>query len=474
VIAMTMIFRTNSICALDMFFQTSAGADREPGALHQCSGAVRPSLLHTKRGVLRRSKMRSRDDNSNTVKHLKSASLDSSTLHIAQVRPFFTRIVVGAITMASQCPFHQQAQQVQQPEHENAGEEGKCPFRREQAPAEGESSKCPMGHGAVAEDGEMCSHGRKKLEKERLAAEEAQSADGRPRHLPQQDWKSATGSELKGHFTLAYNMVAEDVSRRNKANSAKIAQVLIRRLGYTEGDMKVVGDDTWVMQGTGNPHALARIQAGEKVVDFGSGFGIDAFIAASRVGPTGRVTGIDLSLGEVTAAIKRASERRLRNVDFRLGDMEDVPFEDATTDVVISNGGFCLVPDKAQSFREIFRILRPGGRFTISCTTLRRKLDERYDWPSCFVVFMPLDSVTKMLTDIGFTDIIIDDTNARMDLWDEVKEDMRKEDPQEVAKAESGEKKTTIHTGNPKFDFLKQLNMNDYCARVNIRAVKPE
>jgi arsenite methyltransferase len=355
------------------------------------------------------------------------------------------------------CPF-----QKQQPQHETAtataeptGQAAKCPFHNE-------------GAAPLTEDQEMCSHARKKLERERLAQE---AQDGQPRHLPQQDWKTATGDDLKAHFTTAYNLVAQDVAHRNKASVPKIANVLMRRLGYTEDDLKVIGEDAWVMQGTGNPHAMAKIQPGEVVVDFGSGFGMDAFIAASRVGTHGRVTGIDLSLGEVTAAIQRAHTRRLRNVDFRLGDMEDVPFEDATVDVVISNGGFCLVPDKTRSFREIFRILRPGGRFTISCTTLRRALDAQYDWPSCFVVFMPLASIHDMLTKIGFVDVEVDDSNARMDLWDEVKDEVRQKDPVEAKAAD--ERKTTIHTGNPKYDFLKNLDMNEYCARVNVRAVKP-
>jgi SAM-dependent methyltransferase len=378
--------------------------------------------------------------------------------------------VLSVVASAMSCPYSKEQQAAAVAEKPA----GKCPYvKPTEAPEE--PAKCPAHahHGALAEGDEMCSHARKKLERERLANEAAGEETGEKRHLPQQDWKSATGDELKSHFAMAYNMVADDVAKRSRANTAKIAGVLVRRLGYTEEDMRVIGDDSWVMQGTGNPHVMAAIQPGETVVDFGSGFGMDAFIAASRVGETGRVTGIDLSIGEVTAAIKRASARRLRNVDFRLGDMEDVPVADATTDAVISNGGFCLVPDKAKSFREIYRILKPGGRFTISCTTLRKELDPQYNWPSCFVVFMPLNTVESMLHAIGFTDVVIDDSNARMDLWDEAKKQLGEEDPEAVKAAEEREKKATIHSGNPEFDFLKKMDMNEYCARVNIRAVKP-
>lgn len=307
----------------------------------------------------------------------------------------------------------------------------------------------------------MCSHARKKLQHRQQ--QQQTNLDG---FLPQQDWHTATNADFKEHFTMAYNQVASEVAGHTKEQADKCAQILMQRLGYTSAELNVIGDDAWVMQGTGNPHVLANIQNGDVVVDLGSGFGMDAFIAASKVGDSGRVVGVDLSIGEVTSAIKRARSRRIVNCDFRVGDIEDAPLADNSTDVAISNGGFCLVPDKPKAFSEIFRILKPGGRFSISCTTRKKALEADKSWPSCMVVFMPLASVESMLSAIGFTDIVVDTSNSRMDIWDEVKN--------EASHTVSADTmKITVHRGDPRFDFLKELNMNDYCARVNIFAKKP-
>mmetsp|Transcript_72457 Transcript_72457/g.84159 ORF Transcript_72457/g.84159 Transcript_72457/m.84159 type:complete len:262 (+) Transcript_72457:1-786(+) len=247
---------------------------------------------------------------------------------------------------------------------------------------------------------------------------------------------------------------------------AHIAAILMGYLGYEKSELDVIGDDVQLMQGTGNPHSLAKLQPGEFVVDLGSGFGIDAVLASVKVGGSGRVIGIDLALNEVTSAIQRVSARKLRNCDFRLGDIECPPIEDGVVDCVISNGGFCLVPRKEVAFKEIFRMLKPGGRFSISCTTRKKELDPSKDWPSCFLVFMPLYTVKEMLTSIGFTDIIIDESNSSMTVWEEAK--AKAPEPIEDEGA-----KITIHKGESRYSFLKNLDMNEFFARVNIYASKP-
>ena len=127
-----------------------------------------------------------------------------------------------------------------------------------------------------------------------------------------------------------------------------------------------------------------------------------------------------------------------QNVTFREGDIEDLPLKDGFADCVTSNGGFCLVPDKPRAFKEIFRVLKPGGRMAVCCTTKRKKLPEGVDWPVCMNVFMMLDECAPMLEDIGFEAIDVDASNARMDLWDLDAEDVREVinglDPEEKAK----------------------------------------
>jgi SAM-dependent methyltransferase len=211
---------------------------------------------------------------------------------------------------------------------------------------------------------------------------------------------------IKDHFADAYNNVADKSSSRG---NAKIASILMKKLGYTDEEMRIIGSDANLMQGTGNPHIAANIQVGEVVVDLGSGFGVDAFVAADKVGESGKIIGIDISRSEVDISQKRSIDRGLENiVTFREGDIEDIPLRDSYADCVISNGGFCLVPDKIKAFTEIFRVLKTGGRMSICCTTNRVELPKDVDWPVCMNVFMKLNDIEPMLKKIGFTDIEFD------------------------------------------------------------------
>lgn len=335
----------------------------------------------------------------------------------------------------------------------------KCPYRKdsEAMPAP------PPNHPTLEDvtDGQpMCPYAKKAIAERKAKEESAKQESSEP-----SSWANATADDFKRHFTAAYDEMSRRPPQAVK-EKAHIAAVLMGYLGYDKEELDVIGDDVQLMQGTGNPHTLAAIRPGEFVVDLGSGFGIDAVVAAHKVGDSGRVVGIDLALNEVTAAIKRASTRQLRNVDFRLGDIESPPIFDASVDCVISNGGFCLVPRKEVAFQQIFRILKSGGRFSISCTTRKKELDPTKDWPSCFLVFMPLNTVTDMLSSIGFTDIVIDDANSSMTVWDEAK-------AKSAAPIEDDGAKITIHKGESRYSFLKDLDMNEYFARVNIFARKP-
>jgi arsenite methyltransferase len=128
--------------------------------------------------------------------------------------------------------------------------------------------------------------------------------------------------------------------------------------------------------GVANPFSLGRLQAGERVADLGCGAGTDSLVAAQMVGPEGHVTGIDMTSEMLAKAGAAAEELRAENVDFVEGEIERLPFEDASIDVVISNGVIDLVPDKDAVFAEIFRVLRPGGRMQIADVTIQTPVSE--------------------------------------------------------------------------------------------------
>lgn len=184
-------------------------------------------------------------------------------------------------------------------------------------------------------------------------------------------------------------------------------------LGYSAEDLAAVPDGANLGLGCGNPQAIASLREGETVIDLGSGGGFDAFLAARQVGPTGRVIGVDMTPEMISKARANAAKLGSDRVEFRLGEIEHLPIADATADIILSNCVINLSPDKAQVYREAFRVLRPGGRMAISDVVqlapipdeLRRQAEAL---TGCVAGAALVSEIESMLQDAGFGVVRVD------------------------------------------------------------------
>ncbi len=187
-------------------------------------------------------------------------------------------------------------------------------------------------------------------------------------------------------------------------------------IGYDEAELALLPEGANMGLSCGNPTALASLREGEVVLDLGSGGGFDAFLAGRRVGATGRVIGVDMTPQMLAKARRNVETYRARggvdNVEFRLGEIEFLPVADASVDVVLSNCVLNLSPDKPQVWREIFRVLKPGGRVAISDLAQLQPLppgvhDSVDALIGCFAGAVEVEATRRMMQDAGFTDIVL-------------------------------------------------------------------
>jgi SAM-dependent methyltransferase len=188
------------------------------------------------------------------------------------------------------------------------------------------------------------------------------------------------------------------------------AEESLVQLFYSAEELKDLPEDVLSSLGCGNPTAIAGLKEGEYVLDLGSGGGLDCFLAAQKVGPTGKAIGLDMTPDMVELARRNASKVGLANVEFHQGEMERTPFPDASFDVIISNCVINLSPDKDAVFRESFRVMKPGGRFRVSdIVWLRAPTEkERSDlesWAGCVAGALTVGDYERGLPVAGFTDV---------------------------------------------------------------------
>ncbi len=182
------------------------------------------------------------------------------------------------------------------------------------------------------------------------------------------------------------------------------------KIGYSEEDVESVPEGANLGLGCGNPIALASLREGETVLDLGSGAGFDCFLAANRVGKSGKVIGVDMTPEMLDRARKNARKGKYTNIEFRLGEIENLPVADGAVDVVISNCVINLSPDKKRVFEEAFRALRPGGRLMVSDIVLLRDLPERVRtnvqaYVECVSGAEKKEQYLKLIEEAGFREV---------------------------------------------------------------------
>ncbi len=202
------------------------------------------------------------------------------------------------------------------------------------------------------------------------------------------------------------------------------ADELARHIGYGVEDLAALPEGANMGLSCGNPNALAALQAGEVILDLGSGGGFDVFIAGRRVGATGRALGVDMTPEMLGKARKNIASYRqttgLDNVEFRLGEIEHLPVADASVDVIISNCVINLSPDKPQVWREIARALKPGGRVAVSDLALLKPLPPGVGTMlgalvGCVAGAVPIAETERLAKEAGLTDICLNSKASYVD-----------------------------------------------------------
>ncbi len=224
--------------------------------------------------------------------------------------------------------------------------------------------------------------------------------------------------ELKQAVRESYAEIAKqdssccDTSSSCGCGGVASPEIASKNIGYADKDIRTVPEGSNLGLGCGNPTGIASLEEGETILDLGSGAGFDAFIAAKKVGERGKVIGVDMTPEMIDKARKNTEKGNYKNVEFRLGEIENLPVSNNSVDVVISNCVINLSTNKERVFQETFRVLRPGGRFIISDIVLSKDLPDSIKnsiaaYAGCVSGAIQKEEYLKVIKETGFKDIDI-------------------------------------------------------------------
>lgn len=277
-----------------------------------------------------------------------------------------------------------------------------------------------------------------------------------------------------------YGAVAVSGLSSKQAGIKAIAEAF----GYSEGELVSIPAEANMGLSCGNPTAFASLREGEVVVDLGCGGGLDVFLASQKVGATGRAIGIDMTPEMLALARRNAERGGYTNVEFHQATIDKLPLEDGSVDCVISNCVINLASDKQAVFREIARVLKPGGRLAVSDIALKRPLPSEIGenllaYVGCVAGAISVEDYRRGLLEAGFEHVEIIDSGADLNAYAQADAACCAPSPTACCApapaasccAPAQAEEVSLHESLT--DLLKRYNVNDYAASVRVYAVKP-
>lgn len=278
-----------------------------------------------------------------------------------------------------------------------------------------------------------------------------------------------------------YGAVAESTLSSEHAGVKAVAEAF----GYSAEELTSIPAAANMGLSCGNPTATAHLKSGEVVVDLGSGGGLDVFLAAQKVGPQGRAIGIDMTPEMLERARANAAAGGYTNVEFYQSMIDDIPLPDASVDCVISNCVLNLAPDKPAVFREIFRILKPGGRLAVSDIALKGELPQAIAtslaaYVGCIAGAIPIDDYRRELLKAGFAFVEIVDSGSDLNAYAKVENQaaccspaMGYPDSSEPACCPPSYQTVDLSVHQDLSSLLSTYDVNSAAASVKVYAIKP-
>ncbi len=279
--------------------------------------------------------------------------------------------------------------------------------------------------------------------------------------------------EIQDAVRSRYGSVASSGLSTDHAGVRAVAEAF----GYTPEELASIPATANMGLSCGNPTATANLRSGEVVVDLGCGGGLDVFLAAAKVGPTGKAIGIDMTPEMLELARQNAARcndgHGFKNVEFHQATIDKLPLPDSSVDCVISNCVINLAPDKPAVFREIARVLKPGGRLAVSDIALKKRLPPEIGqdimaYVGCIAGAVPIAEYRRQLTQAGFAAVQVIDTGADLNAYAKVENQGACCSPSACCgtSADDGLHRQLL-------ELLTRYDVNDYAASVRVFAVKP-